>query len=115
MNRRIIRTGERVTTIGCYSEVLMHMGLAGRRIEVELLPSLRAAQCYRDGRPAGGPVTTGEAGLHRDGDEFHVEEAGTDDAGDDDPHQVMADVVKLLDDAIRSSGANVLTITNLGL
>lgn len=44
-----------------YSEVCMHMRIAGREAEVELLPN-GMAQVYLDGRPFSAPITCGEAG-----------------------------------------------------
>ena len=72
---------ERVPVIGCHSEVLMHMGLAGKPIEValvrnrymngepvegECLGRLYVAQVYVDGEPFSAPILTGEAGFYEE-------------------------------------------------
>lgn len=50
-----------------YSEVCMHMRVAGRRAMVEILTTHRypSAQIWLDGRRYSTPVTLGEAGIGR--------------------------------------------------
>jgi len=56
-----------------WSEVCMHMRIAGRVMTVKILPS-RMAQILNDsGEPFSFPVTLGEAGIYdRDGDGFYA-------------------------------------------
>lgn len=70
--------GERVKLIGCYSEVMMHFGLAGKPIEVSLeqarmingtiVPGRAVAQVYVDGKPFSSPILPSEAGFFYDND-----------------------------------------------
>jgi hypothetical protein len=113
-----IKPGQKARTVGCYSEVMMHMGLAGRPVDVELLQHVyqdghvhHYAQVYRDGQPAGGAVTTGEAGIYTDGWEFTIDQDESE--GDADPKQVQEDMTRMLREAL--SGPHVTVITNLGL
>jgi hypothetical protein len=122
--KRTMVAGDRVRVIGAYSEVMCHFGLAGKPIEIELVRKeydggatvYYSAQVHKDGRPFSGTITTSEGGIYgneRDG--FYTYEAAPDEAGDENPRQVMADMTKMLDDAIKGSGVPVLTITDLGL
>lgn len=61
-----LQVGDRFSTVAPYSEVMMHMDLAGKPIEVEIL-SEQAVQIYVDGKPHSFPVTPGEAGIYRQG------------------------------------------------
>jgi hypothetical protein len=71
--------GDRVRLELPYSEVCMHMRVAGRVMTVEVIggefPDGRqwyAAQLHHDdGRPFSAPILTGEAGIHGYGDEMH--------------------------------------------
>src|SRR6185312_1991713 len=72
--------GERVRTVGCYSEVMMHFRLAGRPVEVSLeyqtawkdgqpYPLTEHApmcQVWKDGKPFSGLILPGEGGFYRD-------------------------------------------------
>jgi hypothetical protein len=76
--------GERVPVIGCYSEVMMHFGLAGKPIEVALVRNTYingkpvppgggyqwVCQVYKNGQPFSAPILTGEGGFYED-DEGH--------------------------------------------
>lgn len=106
--------GERVRVVGCYSEVMMHFGLAGRPVEVALVQgNYVMAQVYKDGVPFSGTILPGEAGFCRDGGGWYV--YPDDGPGDANPAQVMSDMRKLINNAIDGSGAKVKTITNLGI
>lgn len=61
-----LQVGDRFSTIAPHSEVMLHMNLAGKPIEVEIV-SENAAQIYVDGKPFSFPVTLGEAGIYREG------------------------------------------------
>lgn len=61
--------GDKRSVILPYSEVCMHMGVAGKPAVVELLKSEQgytSAQIYIDGQKYSSPVTTGEAGIFCD-------------------------------------------------
>jgi hypothetical protein len=108
--------GQRVRIVGSYSEVCMHMGIAGKPCEIQLLQSQRgyySAQLWRDGKEFSSPVTTGEAGFYFDSSNnqyYTYEDLGP---GNLDPKQVQADITAILDDAV--SGPGVTTIDSLGL
>lgn len=58
-----------------YSEVCMHMRIAGTIMEVELVPinEYRAmAQLYQDGRAFSFPILASEAGILRDRQGWHA-------------------------------------------
>lgn len=61
-----VAPGDRVSVILPYSEVCMHLRVAGQRMTVELLPSGGAQLIGRDGRPFSIPIGDGEAGFYRD-------------------------------------------------
>jgi hypothetical protein len=73
--------GERVPVRGCFSEVQMHIGTAGRDIEVALVPDTYISgkpvpldkggpmcQVYVGGRPCSAPILPCEGGFYRDED-----------------------------------------------
>ena len=63
----VILPGEFVELTVGYSEVCMHMRVAGQRMTAQLLDSrYPAVQLYQDGRPFSSPITPGEAGLYCD-------------------------------------------------
>jgi hypothetical protein len=67
--KRYITQGQRVPNVLPYSEVCMHMRVAGEVLEVELVGSAYPmAQLYKDGQRYSAPITTGEAGIYRDYD-----------------------------------------------
>jgi hypothetical protein len=85
--------GERVPVIGCYSEIMMHFGLAGRPCEVSLEYQVHwtddgpvprpdwgpGCQAWRDGEKFSGLILTSEGGFYRcsdHGKETLPEEAG---------------------------------------
>lgn len=64
MNKKYLTAGETVTLELPYSEVCMHMGVAGQVMTVLLtLGRYPMAQLIKGGRPFSFPVTTGEAGI----------------------------------------------------
>lgn len=71
MESKTIRTGERGKKHMPYSEVCMHMQVAGKVMEFVAV-STRSVQLYReDGTMFSFPITNGEAGLFPDGDHFY--------------------------------------------
>lgn len=115
--RVTIQPGQKVRTVGVYSEIMMHFRLAGRPVEVELLrreyPSgvYYMAQIYHDGEKFSGPITTSEAGIIENGDEFTID--ANDGPGDEDPAAVQREFNQMIREAM--SGPGVCVITNLGL
>jgi len=68
---KTIRVGERGRKYMGYSEVCMHMRVAGKPMDFEVV-SPRSVQLYRDdGTPFSFPITYGEAGLFRQDDGFY--------------------------------------------
>ena len=75
MKQRYVRPGERVTIEMPWSEVCMHMRIAGRVMQAEVLPGGWSAQIYdMKGQPFSAPVTTGEAGFHHDSEGIYCYE-----------------------------------------
>lgn len=78
-----IRPGERAEIELPFSEVCMHMRVAGTTMEVELVETPQYlstafsyhAQLYKDGAKFSAPITLGEAGIYRtegpDGPHFY--------------------------------------------
>lgn len=66
MSRILVAPGDVVHVRLPYSEVCMHMQVAGKEAWVERLTGrdARMAQLYVDGRPFSFPITCGEAGLY---------------------------------------------------
>ncbi|MEV2222725.1 hypothetical protein AB0E01_22935 [Nocardia vinacea] len=62
MERIDLQVGDRVLLEMPYSEAMMHMRLAGSKVEVEVLEH-DAAQLLKDGGKYSFPVTWGEAGI----------------------------------------------------
>lgn len=58
--------GERVELEAPWSEVCMHLRVAGRRVLVERRPGNMAQLYTLDGEPISFPITAGEAGLTAD-------------------------------------------------
>jgi hypothetical protein len=119
--QRYVNPGDMVRVIGNYSEVMCHMRVAGKPIVVELLYKHHGtniyfyAQVYKDLRPCGGPITTGEAGFFFDSEKnqyYTYEDYGP---GDENPQKVIKEARDLIESAIKASGVEVTTITNLGL
>lgn len=117
--------GERTRVVGCYSEVMMHFGLAGRPVHISLeyqtdwrdgVPYLLTdcapmCQVWKDGQPFSGLITPGEGGFIRDEDGWYC--YPDDGPGDADPRQVIEDLTEMLREATDVPGVRV--ITNLGL
>jgi hypothetical protein len=74
-SKRYITRGERVPNEMPWSEVCIHMRVAGQVLEVEIIgEQYPMVQLYRDGREFSAPVTTGEAGVYEDSDGFYISE-----------------------------------------
>lgn len=65
-NRKPVILGERYQGEMPHSEVCIHMQVAGKVMEFELLENKRSVQLYKDGRPFSSPILCGEAGLFRE-------------------------------------------------
>lgn len=64
--KQYVKVGDRFTKRLPYSEVCMHMLIADKQMECELVSDW-AVQLYDDaGRKFSSPITRGEAGIHRD-------------------------------------------------
>lgn len=64
MTEHYARVGDTVRLELPYSEVCMHMKIAGKVHDVKILPTM--AQVFRaDDTPLSFPITHGEAGLYR--------------------------------------------------
>jgi len=116
--RVVVTPGERVKTVGPYSEIMLYLDLAGRPIEVELLRNdhpggvYYAAQIYVNGAPRSAPVAYFEAGFRYDPGtrEFSVD--ADDGPGDADPRRVANDTTRAITAAI---GDDVRVVDDLGL
>jgi hypothetical protein len=64
--KRIVRPGEPVEITIAWSEVCMHLGIAGQRRRVEITPGGMAQIYAPNGQPFSLPVTPGEAGIYVD-------------------------------------------------
>jgi hypothetical protein len=74
-----IRPGETLQLELPYSEVCMHMKVAGLVMTVLLtLGDFPMAQLIKDGRPFSFPIGTGEAGLFQDAGGYYGYPIGTD-------------------------------------
>ena len=121
--QRYVKPGQRIKTIGNYSEVMCHMRLAGVPVEIELLRKeydggrtvYFSGQVYRDGRPAGAPVTYSEAGFYYDSEKDAYYTYEEDGPGDENPDQLIQEAHNMIMDALRASGVSEVPITNLGL
>ena len=56
-----------------YSEVCMHLGVAGRTFPVKLLTYYAAQILQKDGAPFSFPILASEAGIYQDAQGFYVE------------------------------------------
>lgn len=64
-----VNPGDFFTITLPWSEVCMSMRVAEQEMTAELTAHIRpAVQLWKDGRHYSAPITTGEAGLYRDGD-----------------------------------------------
>lgn len=105
-----------IRVIAPYSEVLMHMGIAGRPVEVYLIEQTNdnrttySAQVIKDGHLFSSPITYGEAGFYRDEQGFYT--YADDGPGDENPKQVADDIRTKLEVAFAGHG---IVITDLGL
>jgi hypothetical protein len=74
------------------------------------------AQIYKDGRKFSSPILTGEAGFYQDEKGYYTyQDDGPGDADPDTILQELHDEIEAAFDAARAHGAQVKTITNLGL
>ena len=65
---RIVKQNKRYIGTMPYSEVCMHMQIAGQKMAFELTPNNRAVQLYTlDGKEFSFPILTCEAGVFNDG------------------------------------------------
>lgn len=71
-----------------YSEVCMHMGIAGKRMAVTFHGPGMVQVREEDGRPVGAPITLGEAGFRRD--ENGVAHSLTENAEDEHEREIAA-------------------------
>jgi hypothetical protein len=71
----ILHPGEFGTVILPFSEVCMHMRVAGKEMRVQVLDG-GMVQLYKDGDRFSFPISAGEAGFHRT-DYGYVSENGT--------------------------------------
>lgn len=67
-SKTYVELGEEFQTELPYSEVCMHMRVAGTTMTVVVVGPVEqaVAQLYKDGRPFSFPITLGEAGVFRD-------------------------------------------------
>lgn len=75
------QVGHRYEKVMPYSEVCLHMRIAGQRMAFEIVPSSawgHSVQLYdlRDGRPFSSPILTGEAGLFEDSEGYYFYKDG---------------------------------------
>lgn len=105
--KHYMKSGERVPVIGPYSEVMCHMGLAGRPADIEFLEcrfgdrTYHSAQVYRDSNMAGAPVTCGEAGIYFDEDgKPYCYRRDDNDQGDANPKEEERRMYQLIKDAL---------------
>jgi hypothetical protein len=76
--KKYIRPGETMQLELPFSEVCMHMRVAGSVMTVLLtLGDFPMAQLIRDGRPFSFPIGTGEAGFYQDADGYYGYPAST--------------------------------------
>ena len=64
--RAFVEIGERIPVIACHSEVMIHFGLAGKPIEVELVADGDDAACqvYKRGERFSTPIMPSEGGFY---------------------------------------------------
>jgi len=70
-----VKVGDRFPIEIAFSEVCMHMQVAGQILDVELLPSEghgAIAQLYKNGQEFSAPILTGEAGVYQDADGYYA-------------------------------------------
>lgn len=70
MSKRYVNVGEMVTAELPWSEVCMHLRLAGETRDLLLLAD--GVQIMHNGAKVSFPVTHGEAGFYRDADGLYV-------------------------------------------
>jgi hypothetical protein len=71
MGTQPIHPGQELVLELPYSEVCMHLRVAGTRMRARLLPNGMVQLLQPDGREFSFPITAGEAGLHHDHDGWH--------------------------------------------
>jgi hypothetical protein len=86
-----IRPNQEITLRLPYSEVCMHLRVAGTRMRACLQPNGMVQLLDQDGREFSFPTTAAEAGLHHDHDGWHRVAADPPTTGDQ--HQAVLDAV----------------------
>jgi hypothetical protein len=81
VGKRLIQPNQEFTTELPYSEVCMHLRVAGTRMGARLQPNGMVQLLGRDGREFSFPITAGEAGV------YHDDQAGWYLETDDQPDQ----------------------------
>lgn len=72
MDKRYVDPGETVSVELPYSEVCMHMRVAGKRMDVQFLSERNGAQLLNaNGSRFSFPILPGEAGFYRETDGRH--------------------------------------------
>lgn len=64
--RILVGYGDRFRTIMPFSEVCLHMKIAGKEMIVQVLNSISAQVYTLEGEEFSAPITTGEAGVYTD-------------------------------------------------
>ena len=67
-HKTYLQAGQRYCVCLPYSEVCMHMQVAGKIAEIELSEYLGAAQIHMNGKPFSSPILACEAGVFEDED-----------------------------------------------
>lgn len=72
--KQYLRVWDKRTVLLPFSEVAMHMQVAGERMEAQLIktPSQVMVQLWKDGRLFSAPITYGEAGFFKDDCGFYT-------------------------------------------
>lgn len=73
---KYVKINERVNLEMPFSEVCMHMKIAGKIMEAELVgnPDYPTAQLYKDGKEFSFPILYSEAGFYRNKNGFYYHE-----------------------------------------
>lgn len=113
--KRYAKVGERIRTVGSYSEMMCHCGYAGRPVDIVLTQSgpYFGGRAYKVGEGGYVSGTPGEVGFYQDAEGYYC--YPEDGPGDENPQAVIAEATAMLNDAIDASGVQVTTISNLGI